>query len=308
MDGGILHQLASDVGNTSLYKATKLGQYLGFNRLYLKLEGENPSGTQKDRAAVIIIEEVIRNKYLGVTVGTCGNLGVAIARLCQRANLPCRIFIPKRYKGSREDELVTYGAKVTFTPGSYEEAVEASEKYAYDNDWYNANPSGPGGKLSIRAYEEIVNEIIEDLIGFPSSVWVPVGNGTTLTGIYQGFVNKGKVPRLGAVSSFSNNAIIKSVNAWSPLELNPNNLIETPINEPLLNWKSYQVNEALKAISNSRGWAYGATDDELINASKLIKQYERIVTHPASAASLSGFMALAPLLSNRKPHVLVLTS
>jgi len=292
--------------------ALKLGKYVGLPKLYLKIEGANPTGSYKDRATRKIIEDAQKIGARGVTAATCGNFGFSITTFCNKLGLLCNIFIPRRYNSPKVKMIVNLGAQVTYTKGCYKEAVNASNKYANSSGYYNANVSSNRSvKLAIKGYSAISNEIVSALgtenIG---SVWSAVGNGTGIAGIYKGFLkmsNKVSIPRFGAVSSKNNNPIIKSFKIGKPIELDPKFLKESYINEPLVNYRSYQIKETLKALSLS-GMAYGATDKEMLTACRLINNFENLMTTPASACVLSGLLANRSFLDPKKFHILVLTS
>ncbi len=276
---------------TPLYKAKCLGLRLGFQDLYLKLEGKNQTGTHKDRAAFDIVRDAISNGHPGITAGTCGNLGVSLAYFCHLYELPCHIFIPDHYSGKRSHEIADFGSDITCVNGSYEKAVEESNKWASAHGYYDANPNNKGGSVAMRAFQQIAFEIIESLAGAPYSVWIPVGNGTTLSGIFQGFQMKGYCPRLGAVGSFGNTAAISSINAGTSVELPPGSITESEINEVLASYRSYHDNEAITAMKRAGGWVHEARDSELIEASELLFTCEGISTFPTSAAAIAGFKA-----------------
>ena len=127
---------------------------------------------------------------------------------------------------------------------------------------------------------------------------MPVSNGTTLAGVYKGFVSlyrRGKtsrIPLIVAGSSFGKNPIIRSyLNKASICEdLNPEKIHETVINEPLINWRSIDGDLALEAIRNSNGWAAYASDKNMVLYSRIIREREGLSVLPASTAGLVAFL------------------
>lgn len=295
-------------GNTPLIKANKIGKKLGFNSIYLKLEQKNPTHTHKDRAASMIVKKAKESGYIGVTIGTCGNFGVSVAYFCSLYGLKSRLFIPRSYDIPHLKDMQNYGADIEYIDGTYEDAVDASAEYAKLNEFFDANPHGEGAEIAIEGYKKIAHEIIKDLGNIPLVVWVPVGNGTLLTGIYLGLLEKNVKFSLGAVSSKGNNEITESYIRKRRVGLKGSDLKETHVNEPLLNWFPTQLEESLQALKDSNGYAYGAIDTELISASKIIKSSEGITTTPSSAAGLAGLMKYKDKLPNLITHVVVLTN
>ncbi|HEX2189825.1 MAG TPA: pyridoxal-phosphate dependent enzyme [Longimicrobiaceae bacterium] len=293
---------------TPIHRARTLQRMLGFEALYLKLECRNRTGTHKDRAAAAAVEEAVCLGAPGVTVGTCGNFGVALAHCASRVGLPCRVFVPIHYSNERVVEMVAEGCALEKVRGTYEHAVEESGRFATRSGFYDANPSGSGGVRALAAYSGIARELLQDLPDVPASVWVSAGNGTTLAGIHRGFEAIGLEPRVCGVASRGNSALIDSARCGRVVELDPADIVETAVNEPVVAWRAYHCAEALQALRSTRGWMYGATDQELVASAVLLSRAEGVESIPASAGALAGFQASAPdVLDRRATHVLVLT-
>lgn len=301
-------KVVPQLGNTPLLKANTLEKNIGINSIYLKLEQNNPTHTHKDRAASMIVKNAKDKGFHGVTAGTCGNFGVSIAYFCFLHGLKSQLFIPNSYDIPRFKEMQSYGTNIKFIEGTYEDAVEASRMYAKLNEYFDANPYGEGAEIAIEGYKKIAREIIKDLGNTSLVVWVPVGNGTLLTGIYLGLLEKNSKFLLGAVSSKGNNEITESYMQKRRVCLKGSDLKDTRVNEPLLNWLPAQLDESLKALNNSNGYAYGATDTELVFASDIIKSSEGIITTPSSAAGLTGLLKYKNKFSGSMTHVLILTN
>ena len=87
----------SEVGDTSLVRARNIEREVGLRQIYLKFEGGNPTGTQKDRIAFAQAMDALRRGFDTITVATCGNYGVAMALAAKFAGLRSLIFIPEKY-------------------------------------------------------------------------------------------------------------------------------------------------------------------------------------------------------------------
>lgn len=284
----------SQVGDSTLSRARNIERSVGFRQLYLKFEGGNPTGTQKDRIAFSQAMDAIRRGFDTITMATCGNYGVAMALATSLAGLQCHIFIPDNFQTKRKAEMFELGAKIMPVSGDYEKAVLESKDYAEKKEYYDANPGGANTAIQLRSYGEIAYEIYDELRDAPAVVAVPVSNGTTLAGIYKGFLSlyrRGKtsrIPKFVAGSSFNKNPI---VNAYlkgksSAEDLEPTKIKETAINEPLINWHSIDGDLALAAIRNTNGWANNASDKNLLQYSKKIREQEGMHVLPASTAGL----------------------
>lgn len=306
----------SEVGDTAMVRARNIEREMGLRQIYLKFEGGNPTGTQKDRIAFAQAMDALRRGYDAITVATCGNYGAAMALACSLAGLRCLIYIPDSFHTKRIEEMTGMGAEILRVSGSYENAVECSRQRAREEEIYDANPGGDNVVLQLRAYGQIAHEIYDDLRDAPLVVAVPVSNGTTLTGIYKGFLSlyrRGKtsrMPRVVAGSSHKKNPIIQAFlnNAASCDDLNPQKIRETAVNEPLINWHSVDGEYALEALRSTNGWASNATDKNMLTFTKLIRDKEGLQVLPASTAGLIALIEQhrqEPLSNDR--YVVVLT-
>lgn len=284
----------SEVGDTLLVRARNIERETDLRQLYLKFEGGNPTGTQKDRIAFAQAKDALRRRFDSITVATCGNYGVAMMMAASLAGLRCVIFLPDTYRTRRVGEMAALGAEIRRVPGDYEKAVEASQEFAERNESYDANPGGNNTTLQLIAYGEIAYEIYDELRDAPSVVAAPVSNGTTLAGLHKGFLSlyrRGKtsrMPRIVAGSSFRKNPIVHSFvqGLESCEDLNPESIRETSVNEPLINWHSIDGDPALRAIRDTHGWAGNASDKAMRRFSKLLSEKEGLQVLPASTAGL----------------------
>ncbi len=306
----------SEVGDTSLVRARNIEREMGLRQIFLKFEGGNPTGTQKDRIAFAQAMDAMRRGYDTITLATCGNYGVAVALAATFAGLRCLVYIPGNYHTSRVKEMSELGAEIVRVPGDYENAVSRSRERAQAEDFYDANPGGRNTILQLKAYGEIAYEIYDELRDAPHAVAAPVSNGTTLAGIYRGFFSlyrRGKIsrmPRIVAGSSFRKNPIVQAFIRSSPTceDLKPEQIRETSINEPLINWHAIDGDHALEAIRLTYGWAADASDKTMRTFSNLVRSKEGLQVLPASTAGMIALLerhSKDPLPNDR--YVVVLT-
>jgi threonine synthase len=289
-----------EVGDTALSRAKSLERDFEIRQLYLKYEGDNPTGTQKDRIAFAQVYDALRREIGTIALATCGNYGVAVALAAHLAGIKCKIYIPESYQTERITEMEALGAEIIRLPGSYEDVVKSSSERAKKQGWYDANPGGLNTPLQISAYAQIAFEIYDHLRDAPKYVAVPVSNGTLFAGIYRGFVSlykRGKtsrIPKMIAASSTHKNPIISSFQAGLDHceDLKPESIKETKINEPLINWHSFDGEEALYALRQSDGAAFHISDQKMREMSKYLLQREGHRILPASTAGLIGLLKL----------------
>ena len=284
----------SEVGDTTLSRARNIEREVGLRQIYLKFEGGNPTGTQKDRIAFAQAMDALRRGFDTVTLATCGNYGVAMALATSMCGLQCLVYVPEAYHTKRVEEIQLYGAQIIRVPGDYEGAVMTSRERAQKEEIYDANPGGENTAIQLKAYGEIASEIYDELRDAPAAVAVPVSNGTTLAGIYKGFLSlyrRGKtsrMPRFVAGSSHNKNPIIRSFLSNSPQceDLHPEQIRETVVNEPLINWHAIDGDYALEGVRETDGNASHASDKNMLAFSRLLREREGMSVLPASTAGL----------------------
>jgi threonine synthase len=288
----------SEVGDTELMRARNIERTVGLRQIYLKFEGGNPTGTQKDRIAFAQAMDALRRGFDTLTVATCGNYGVAVALATSLAGLRCLVYIPQGYHTKRIAEMEDVGAEIVRVPGDYEAAVAVSQERAEADELYDANPGGSNLAIQLRAYGEIAHEIYDELRDAPAAVAVPVSNGTTLAGIYRGFLSlyrrgrTSRMPKMVAGSSFRKNPIVQAIlkGKTSCDDLEPQRIRQTDVNEPLINWHSIDGEHALCAVRETQGWAAYSSDKQMRTYSRIIREQEGLSVLPASTAGLLALL------------------
>jgi len=288
----------SEIGDTNLTRARNIEREFGLRQIFLKFEGTTPTGTQKDRIAFAQVMDALRRGFDTVTVATCGNYGAAVSLAASIAGIRCEIYIPEKYHTSRIKEIQESGAHIIRVPGDYENAVKVSQDAANEKEYYDANAGGENTPIQLKAYGEIAYEIYDELRDAPAAIALPVSNGTTLAGLYKGFVSlyrrgkTSKIPKIIAGSSFGKNPIIQAYvkNLSTCQDLAPEKIHETVVNEPLINWRSIDGDYALEAIRTSGGWASYSSDKTMLTFSKILREKEGLSVLPASTAGLIALL------------------
>ena len=287
-------------GLNNVFRAISLEGYLGIERIYVDYEGINPTGTHKDRIARVHVERAVRGGFSGITVGTCGNYGASIAYHSMIAGIKAVVFVPSGYSLERLYEIRTFGAEVVEIRGTYEEAVRASRRFASENGFYDANP-GSRREVDFEAYSSLAGEVLERVE--PDVVFVPVGNGTTLAGLWRGFRRRGVEPRMvGVTTSFGNEVLRRFYG-------DPNvDFAETVLNEPLVSSESFDADEALRAVYESGGYVFGFADDVALRYAGILHSKTHISPLPASALTLAGLVKFVRKFGvGRKNFLLIVT-
>jgi len=305
-----------EIGDTNLNRARHIERKYGMRQIYLKFEGSNPTGTQKDRIAFAHTLDALNRGFNTICVASCGNYGAAMALAASLAGLECIVFIPESFHTKRIEDMVKFGAQIERVKGDYETSVIVCGEYAREKGIYDANPSGANAQIQLTAYAQIADEIYDVLRDAPAAIAMPVSNGTTIAGVHRGFeklFRRGKtsrIPRMIAGSSFHKNPIVESFlsGADNCLDLDPRKIKETITNEPLINWHSIDGEDAFHAIKASLGDAAHVTDKAMKDCARLLAQEEGMNALTASTAGLLALLQIhnkSPLANDR--YVAVVT-
>ncbi|UCE45961.1 MAG: pyridoxal-phosphate dependent enzyme [Methanobacteriota archaeon] len=278
------------IGDTPLKRCGKIEKRLGIRRLHVKLEGANPTGTHKDRMALMIALDARRKGLDTVAAATCGNYGVALLKVCDRLGMNCIIYIPTEYEGIRNAEIADAGGQLVRIEGSYEAAIRICSEDCARNSWHDANPGGENKEASIYSYTFIAKEIAQSLGRRPDWVSVPVGNGTILAGVWQGFLAIGMKPHMLGTSN--NNAAIRGMVSKEYMPKVVPDISLTHVNDPLAGNFLPDAEDAIRAMLDSNGAGMEISDEEMVSASQMFLEEENLEILPASASTLAGIMRL----------------
>jgi cysteine synthase A len=173
-----MSNLSKNVGQTPLIKISE--------RIFAKFEGQNPSGSIKDRMASYIINHAEENGLIkkGDTIieATSGNSGIAFAFLSAERGYKCIIIMPANMSEERKKMLRLYGAELIEVPdGKFDDAIALRDKMAEENGYFNPNQFH--NPLNIEAHEkgtaiEILNQHTDKIAAFVDGT----GTGGTLMG------------------------------------------------------------------------------------------------------------------------------
>jgi threonine dehydratase len=203
--------------------------------------------------------------------------------------------------------MAALGAEIIRWGNCYEDAVEASQQFARATRAFDANPVGLAGQIAIREYGAIVNELAAQCPIRLGSIWLPVGNGTCTAGVHRMLRKRRLDTAICVVGSIGNTALTASLAVGHVVELDRKHLKQTPLNEPLLNWASLHVHEAMEAVLQTGGHSCDATDAELLLARAILLE-DGVHATAAGAAGLVGLAAFSHRLDHAAAHVVILTA
>ncbi|KON33940.1 MAG: threonine synthase [miscellaneous Crenarchaeota group-6 archaeon AD8-1] len=283
-------------GGTGLHHSRHLSKILGISQLFVKNEGENPTGSFKDRGMTVGVTKAVELGVKSVICASTGNTSASLAAYAARAGLKCIVLIPSgKIAYGKLSQAMIYGANVIQVQGNFDESLEIvlklSEKY---KNIYLLNSINP---FRIEGQKSLGFEICDQLnLKTPDRIIVPVGNAGNISAIWKGikeFRKLGfleKLPKMTGIQAEGSapiaNAVKNGKDTIIPVD-NPETVATAIRIGAPVSWK-----KALTAIKESNGTAETVSDEEILEAQKLLAQTEGLFVEPASASSIAGLKKL----------------
>lgn len=278
------------VGNTPLYKQEKFNNKKLPFKLYLKDDSQNPTYSFKDRASYLVSAFAKEKGIDTIVAASTGNAGSSLAGICASQNQKAIIMVPEAAPLAKLTQIVMYGAKIIPVKGTYDDAfdlsIEATKKYS----WYNRNTAF--NPLTIEGKKTVSYEIYDQLNQIiPDRVFVPVGDGVIISGVYKGFEDLfklgviEKMPIIVAVQSEGSDNIFRNMGN-KIFELKASNTIADSISVDIPR-NFYMAKNFLKKYNGE--WLT-VSDEEIINASVELSKNTGLFSEPAAATSFAGML------------------
>jgi threonine synthase len=274
-------------GNTPLIRTKNLAEAINPKLdIYLKFDGANPTGSFKDRGMTMAISKAVEEGSKAVICASTGNTSASAAAYAARAGIKAFVLIPEgKIALGKLAQAMMHGALVIQVEGNFDEALKivraVSDKYPITLV-NSVNPFRIEGQTSA-AYE-----ICDALGGPPDFHALPVGNAGNISAYWKGYKRykeAGKINSLPVMNGFQAAGAAPIV-LGHPVEKPETIATAIRIGNPA-SWKT-----AVAARDESGGVIDMVTDDEILEAYKLVAATEGIFCEPASAASIAGVIKL----------------
>ena len=289
-------------GNTPLLRCRNLERKINpAIRLYLKLEGLNPTCSFKDRGMTVAISKAVEEGSRAVICASTGNTSASAAAYAARAGLRAYVVVPQgNISLGKLSQAMIHGAKVIEVEGNFDTALqlvmEVTRRFAITL----VNSLNP---FRIEGQKTAAFEICDLLGDAPDYHFLPVGNAGNITAYWKGYKEYVEIGRLSSLPKMMG---FQAAGA-APIVLG--RVVEHPetiasairIGNPA-SWQG-----ALAARDESKGVIEAISDDEILTAYKLLADCEGELSEPASAASVAGVIKKQQEGLFRKGDVVVCT-
>ncbi len=260
--------------------------------LWLMDETRNPTLSYKDRATSLVVLKAIEMGINEIATASTGNAGSSLAGICARLGLSARIYVPKNIPDAKRIQIEAYGANLEVVNGDYDKAFDVCLEESEKNNWYNRNTAY--NPLTIEGKKSAAYDIFISSGGnIPDVIFVPVGDGVIISGIYKGFKELltlgwiNKLPKLIAVQSTGSDALVSFL-IINKFEFKPANTIADSISAGA----PRNLYMAAEAVKESNGFAIAVTDEEILSAQKDFIKRTGILCEPSSASVYSAYKKL----------------
>ena len=303
---------AIPVGNTPLWQPEKLQKIYGFPELYLKDDGVNPTGSLKDRASFLVAAFARKHGIREVVVASTGNAGSSMAGVGAAAGLKVKLFLPKTAPQAKMIQALQYGADLVLADKNYDQAFSLSLEYSNTRGGMNRNTAY--NPMTIEGKKTVSIEIFKQLKKAPDHVFVSVGDGVIMSGVYKGFRDLlqlgriDKIPVVHAVQASGSDAICRAMESGdfdgqaesrvrAAKTVADSISVDTPSNGHL----------ALKNLKAFGGHCFRVTDEEILSAQKELSSTCGLFSEPAAATAYAGFLKQKAALDSNETCVVLLT-
>ncbi|MSQ12692.1 MAG: threonine synthase [Dehalococcoidia bacterium] len=274
-------------GGTPLVKAERIGRDIGASDVYFKMEGCNPTGSFKDRGMVMAIAKALEAGSRFIACASTGNTSASAAAYGAHCGLTTLVLVPKgNIAAGKMAQAIAYGAHVLTVNGNFDRALQLVRELC---ERYPINLVNSVNPFRLEGQKTAAFEVVDDLGEAPDFLCIPVGNAGNITAYWRGFREyreAGRSSRLPKMMGFQAEGAAPIV-AGHPIA-DPKTIASAiRIGNPA-SWKG-----AVAARDESGGRIDAVTDEEILEAYKMLARTEGVFCEPASAASVAGLRKLA---------------
>jgi threonine synthase len=282
------------VGWTPLYPVRRLRAQLGLSDLWVKDDGREATASFKDRASAVGVARALELDRATMTAASTGNAASSLAGIAASVGMPTYIFVPETAPQAKVAQLLIFGANVIMVRGTYDQAFDLCLEASAEYGWYSRNtaynPYLSEGKKTAAL------EVCEQLDWqAPDRIFVSVGDGCIIGGLWKGlkdlhalgFIDR--MPKLMGAQAEGSAVLVK---AWE----SGTEEIEPIVPHTLADSISVGIPrdriKALRAVRQTGGEYVAVSDDEILNAMRVLARTSGVFAEPAGAAGFAGLQKM----------------
>ncbi|MBK8560429.1 threonine synthase [Candidatus Amarobacter glycogenicus] len=271
-------------GDTPLVRSSALERECGLDELWFKLESCNPTGSFKDRGMVVAVAKAMESGARAIMCASTGNTSASAAAYAAHCGLDCFVLVPGgRVAAGKMAQAMAYGSRIIEVEGNFDDALNAARELTAKHPVALVNSVNP---FRIQGQKTAAYEICESLGEAPDILAIPVGNAGNITAYWKGF---GECAETGRATLHPRMFGFQAAGA-APL------VSGKPVAEPETVATAIRIGNpaswagAIGARDESQGLIEAVTDEEILEAYRLLARKEGLFVEPASAASVAGLL------------------
>ncbi|MBE9212111.1 threonine synthase [Plectonema cf. radiosum LEGE 06105] len=289
-------------GNTPLIPAPSIARLIGKQvRVFVKYDGLNPTGSFKDRGMTMAVSKAKEAGAKAVICASTGNTSAAAAAYARRGGMRAFVIIPDGYVAlGKLAQALLYGAEVLAIKGNFDQALEIVRQIAEEYPVTLVNSVNP---YRLEGQKTGAFEVVDILGDAPDWLCIPVGNAGNITAYWMGFCQYhqdgkcGHLPKMMGFQAAGAAPLVNGQRVAHPETLATAIRIGNPAS-----W-----DKAVAAAAASMGEFNAVTDEEILDAYRLLASEEGVFCEPASAASVAGLLKVKDQVPPGATVVCVLT-
>ena len=274
-------------GSTPLVKSRHIAAILGCKDLYFKLEGCNPTGSFKDRGMVVAVAKAMESGSKAIICASTGNTSASAAAYGAYCGLKTIVLIPSgRISGGKMAQALAYNPTILSVDGTFDQALATVRELTKYHNITLVNSVNPD---RIDGQKTAAFEIVDDIGKAPDYLALPVGNAGNITAYWKGFneyLSAGLAVTTPKLMGFQ---------AEGAAPIVEGRVIDTPktIASAIRIGNPASWDKAINARDESNGMIASVSDQEIMDAYKLLASKEGVFAEPASAASVAGVIKVS---------------
>ena len=264
-------------GGTPLLEAPVLSALVERD-VWLKVEGANPSGSFKDRGMTLAVSKAVEDGATAVACASTGNTSASAAAYAARAGLSAIVILPAgKIAHGKLAQAIAHGARIVPIDGSFDDALALVLELTATHDAALVNSINP---YRIAGQQTAAWEVLDALGEAPAVHVLPVGNAGNITSYWQGYGSAGSAPRMWGFQAEGAAPIVLGEVVEAPETIATAISIGNPAS-----WDG-----ATTARDQSKGRIDAVSDEEILDAYRLLAAEEGVFCEPASATGVAGLL------------------
>jgi threonine synthase len=282
-------ELTLGEGFTPLVRLGRIGERIGLSNLYAKVEGQNPTGSFKDRGMVVAVAKALEEGARAIICASTGNTSASAAAYGAHAGLEVVVVLPRgQIATGKLLQAIIAGARVVAIDANFDAALAVVRALAEQDD-HPVTIVNSINSFRLDGQKTAAFEVCDDLGRAPEILSIPVGNAGNISAYWTGFCEYAAAgiaetrPRMFGFQAAGAAPLVLGRPVEKP------NTIATAIR--IGNPASWS--RAIEARDDSGGLIEAVSDDEILDAYRRLAAEEGIFCEPSSATSVAGITKVA---------------